>query len=359
MHSVLTATTEGVPLGMLSAELWTRSPDEFGKSAERSKRPFAEKESARWLRAFEVAARISRETSTEVVSIGDRENDIYEVLSAERPEGAHLLIRVGQNRRVLASSEEEPAVVKIKEYAASLPSEGAMEVVIAHRDSQKERTVRVAVAFGAITVLPPRKAHGGVMMNVVVAKEIVTSADGSSAELSAATPQSETPEPPLEWIILTTLPVGSLAEACLMLRYYALRWLIERLHYTLKSGCQVEKLQLETVKRLQNALAVYLLVAWRLLWLTYQCRVEPEQSCEIVLETHEWQALYAVVHQSAAIPVQAPTLQEAVVWIARMGGFLARKRDAAPGVKVLWRGWSRLTDIIRTWRIAKQYFAPA
>jgi Transposase Tn5 dimerisation domain len=164
---------------------------------------------------------------------------------------------------------------------------------------------------------------------------------------------------PLEWILLTSLAVESLDDARLMLRYYALRWLIERLHYTLKSGCQIEKLELETVERLQNALAVYLMVAWRLLWLVYQSRLDGQQSCEIVLETHEWQALFAVMHEGEAMPNQAPTLQQAILWIARLGGFLARKRDGSPGVKVLWRGWSRLTDIVRTWSIAQRHFSPS
>ena len=361
MHSVLTASPDGVPLGMLTAEMWTRPQSEFGKSEERSKRPFAEKESARWLRAFEAAATISANGTTEVLSIGDRENDIYEVLSAERPKGAHLLVRVGQNRRILApalaesstessTESDEQTLTKIKEYAASLPAQGTMDVHIAHQGSQSERTVTVQVAFGSITILPPRKKKGGVRMSIVVATEV------RSAEASASRQETE---PPLEWILLTSLAVESLDDARLMLRYYALRWLIERLHYTLKSGCQIEKLELETVERLQNALAVYLMVAWRLLWLVYQSRLDGQQSCEIVLETHEWQALFAVMHEGKSMPEQAPTLEQAILWIARLGGFLARKRDGAPGVKVLWRGWSRLTDIVRTWSIAQRHFSPS
>lgn len=358
MHSVLTASPEGVPLGILRAEMWARPASEFGKAEQRSKRPFAEKESSRWLRAFEAAAEICANGTTEVLSIGDRENDIYEVLSAERPKGAHLLVRVGQNRRILAPASahssaateetEELTLTKIKQYASSLPAQGSMDVQIAHRESQSERTVTVHVAFGTRTILPPHTTTGGVKMSIVVAKEVRS---------DEATVSSQDEEPPLEWILLTSLAVESLDDAGLMLRYYALRWLIERLHYTLKSGCQVEKIELETVGRLQNALAVYLLVAWRLLWLVYQSRVEPEQSCEIVLETHEWQALYAVLHEGEAIPPQTPTLQQAILWIARLGGFLARKRDGAPGVKVIWRGWSRLTDVIHTWNIAKRHFS--
>lgn len=292
MHSVLTASTDGVPLGLLSAEMWTRPHEDFGKASERKKKPFAEKESARWLRAVEAASGIvSDGSTTEVISIGDRENDIYEVFSAERLANVHLLIRLGQNRRILAPS----------------------------------------LSAGSLSV-------SGV------------SACDDSSEVDSLT-KTRIKE------YAATLPLESIDDAITMVRYYALRWLIERLHYTLKSGCGIEKLQLETMQRLQNAVATHMLVAWRLLWLTYAARVTPEASCEIMLEPHEWQALHAVVCTGEAMPTQAPTLQQAVLWIARLGGFLARNRDGAPGVKVLWLGWSRLTDIVRTWVIAKEHFS--
>ena len=220
MHSVLTASPEGVPLGILRAEMWTRPHTDFGTSEQRSKRPFAEKERARWLRAFEAAAEICADGTTEVLSIGDRENDIYEVLSAERPEGAHLLVRVGQNRRILAptsadssaessAASDEPTLTKIKEYAASLPFCGSMDVRIAHQGTQAERTVTVQIAFGTITVLPPHKTTGGVKMSIVIAKELRS--DDAAAS-------SQEAEPPLEWLLLTSLAVESLEDARLMLR---------------------------------------------------------------------------------------------------------------------------------------------
>jgi len=69
-------------------------------------------------------------------------------------------------------------------------------------------------------------------------------------------------------------------------------------------------------------------------------------------------ALFAVLHEGEPMPEQAPTLQQAILWIARLGGFLALKSDCSPGLKVLWRRWSRLTDIVRTWSIAQRHFSP-
>jgi Transposase Tn5 dimerisation domain len=159
---------------------------------------------------------------------------------------------------------------------------------------------------------------------------------------------------PIRWLLLTTLAVDSVAAAMICIRYYTLRWLIERYHYTLKSGCQLEQLQLETADRIKRAFVTYSLVAWRLLWLTYQSRLEPDASCECILETDEWQALACHHLGHHQPPVEPPTLGEAVLMLARLGGFLARQGDGVPGVKTIWRGLSRLTDLVAMWRLLHQ-----
>lgn len=125
----------------------------------------------------------------------------------------------------------------------------------------------------------------------------------------------------------------------------------------LKQGCRVEELQLEQADRLERAAATYSLVAWRLLWLLYASRLQPEASCETVFEPLQWQALYSSVHRQPP-PVEAPSLQLVVLWLARLGGFIGRKHDGQPGVKVLWRGLRRLDDIAQTWRLAQSLSPP-
>ena len=156
---------------------------------------------------------------------------------------------------------------------------------------------------------------------------------------------------PLRWLLLTTLTITDWEAALRVIGYYRSRWLIERYHYVLKSGCGIEKLQLEAGERLERALAVYCIVAWRLLWLTYQARQEPELPCSSVLARHEWQALYCTIHRVGQVgaAVEPPSLRQAVRWIAQVGGFLARKGDGEPGVQTIWRGLRRLEDIVATW----------
>jgi hypothetical protein len=152
-------------------------------------------------------------------------------------------------------------------------------------------------------------------------------------------------------VLITTLPVATLEEAIQCTRWYSRRWLVERYHFVLKSGCRVEDLQLETGERIQIALATYCIVAWRLLWLTYEARQNPEVPCDRVLELHEWQSLYCTIHKTAVPPDTPPTLYQAVRWIAKLGGFLGRKGDKEPGVVTIWRGLQRLYDIAETWRL--------
>ena len=121
----------------------------------------------------------------------------------------------------------------------------------------------------------------------------------------------------------------------------------------MKSGCRLEELQLETADRLERALATYSIVAWRLLWLTYEARVNPDVSVETVLEEPEWQALYCTIHKTTALPPEPPSIGQCVRWIAKLGGFLGRKGDGDPGVKTLWQGLQRLNDIAATWKLLR------
>ncbi len=124
----------------------------------------------------------------------------------------------------------------------------------------------------------------------------------------------------------------------------------------LKSGCRVEQLQLESAARLQRALATYVIVAWRLLWITYQARAFPDQPADSVLAPHEWQALSCRIHKTSIPAKTTPTVHTWVRWIAQLGWFLGRKRDGEPGVKTLWRGRRRLHDIALTWQLMTLLF---
>ncbi|MEO0987900.1 MAG: IS4 family transposase, partial [Cyanobacteria bacterium J06639_14] len=158
---------------------------------------------------------------------------------------------------------------------------------------------------------------------------------------------------PIHWMLLTTLPVETFEQAWQCVVWYSYRWLIERFHFTLKSGCRIEALQLQSKDRLLKALATYNIVAWQLMWLTYEARIHPEGSCEAVLKPQEWRLLrrrFEPKNRSS----KPPTLRQVVRWMAQLGGFLARKGDGEPGVKTLWRGLNRFHHLLEGAQLATQ-----
>jgi len=217
---------------------------------------------------------------------------------------------------------------------------GELTLELQRTPKRKPRTATLAVRFTTLELQPPqqhpqRSGLKPVQVQVVWAMEEMPPVG----------------EKAISWLLLTTLEVACFEQASRCLRWYSYRWLIERYHYTLKSGCRLEQLQLETADRLERALATYAIVAWRLLWLTYEARSHPSESIKGILPAHYWIALYCHIHQTTVLPFRPPTLSECVRWIARLGGFLGRKSDGEPGVKTLWLGLQRVHDMASIWQL--------
>jgi hypothetical protein len=155
---------------------------------------------------------------------------------------------------------------------------------------------------------------------------------------------------PIPWLLLTSLPIAEAEAAWQYVRCYSYRWLIERFHYILKQGCQIEALQLSTATRLENALATYSIIAARILWLSYHARLQPEQSCQDMLERAEWRLLRRKFEPKNRSQ-KPPTLGQAIRWMAQLGGFLGGREDE-PGVKTLWRGMSKLHHLMEGVQLA-------
>ena len=145
--------------------------------------------------------------------------------------------------------------------------------------------------------------------------------------------------------------VSDFTDAVERINWYRLRWHIEVYFKVLKSGMKIEAARLQTKERLLRYIALLSVVAWRLYWLTHINRHTPDTDCTSVLTETEWRALYCITHKTLTLPEKTPTVSEVVIWIAKLGGFLARKSDGNPGVTVIWRGWKRLTDIVDTFSL--------
>ncbi len=333
VHSVLATSTTGVPLGLLDQAVWTRDPATTGKKHQRKQRATGEKESQRWLTALTTTHTLVP-AEMHVITVADREADIFALFALPRPAHSHFLIRATHNRVV--DHDAHLLWPSIRQTTVG----GTVVVDLRRGDDRPARQARLSLRWTTLALQPPRNRPDRTVLQPVPVQVLL-------AEEVDAPPGTS----PIVWLLLTTLPLTTYAEAVQYVRWYTLRWLVERYHYVLKSGCRIEQLQLETADRLERALATYCSVAWRLLWLTYQARHTPELPCTVALTRTEWQALYATHHQTTTLPAIAPTLGEAVRWIAQLGGFLGRRRDGEPGVQTVWRGLQRLHDIAATWAL--------
>lgn len=333
MHTALAVTPTGMPLGIVSQAFWARSAEVKAATPEaRRKLPIAAKESIKWLNALDDTLHWAP-PGARVVTVGDSEADVFELFDHARTKQTDLLIRAGQPRALCA-----PEVGNIWDVLAAQPVAGHLQVHVSARHGQPARDAVVTVQFASVTLrtpqhLQPRLAN--LPLDAVLVQEV------------APPPDVE----PLLWLLLTTVAVPTFTAAVERIQWYCQRWKIEIYHKILKSGCQVERSQLAKVERLLPLLALYSIIAWRLMWMTYIARHNPEAPCTTILAPPEWQALYAYTHKTTLPPAQVPTVADAILWIARLGGYLARRRDGPPGVTVIWRGWQRLSDITATWLI--------
>ncbi len=332
VHSCFAVSGGGEPLGLLHQHTWTRN-ERSGKRNERRKKATCDKESGRWLDTLR-AAEVGIDESMCLVHVGDREADIYDLFVQPRRAHSHLLIRAEHNRKV---QHELDYLIPTLEQAPIL---GQQTIDLERNPERPARRATLTLRGMQVTIAVPRPHKGPnqcqpVTLNVLRVEEASVPTEGK----------------PIRWLLLTPLPIDSLEQAWRCVRWYSLRWLIERFHFTLKSGCRIEALQLETAQRLLNALATYSIVAWRLMRLVYRARLCPDDSCERVLQPVEWKLLRRKFEPQNRSK-KPPTIRQAVRWIAQLGGFLARTADGEPGLKRLWRGLGVLHHLLQGAQLA-------
>jgi hypothetical protein len=335
LHSTLAFNAAGTPLGFLDVQCWARDPREFGKRSKRKDLPIEEKESMKWLKSFQQVAEVQRRTpSTRLISVGDREADIYELfqLALEEENAPGLLVRAERDR--LRQDGQEHLWPWVAQQAVA----GIQEVQVPRRGKQPARVARLEVRWAPVTLRPPhgKEARGVLRLWAVLAQEV-------------AAPQGV--KEPLLWMLLTTCPVESFEAACEKVHWYTGRWGIEVYHRTLKSGCKIEQRQLGKAERIEACLAIDLVVAWRIFHLAKLGREVPDVPCSVYFEEAEWKALVAYVTHNPIPPEQPPSLRETMRMVATLGGFLGRKSDGEPGTQTLWLGLQRLDDLTAMWKL--------
>jgi hypothetical protein len=337
VHDTMAFSREGTPLGLLDVQCWARDAEEFGKKHKRKQLPIEQKESYKWLRSFQSVAEAQRHCpNAMLVSMGDREADMYELfhLARQDPKGPQLLVRAEQDRLL------EDGQAHLWPTIASQPVTGIQEVFVPRRGTVAARTARLEVRFAEVTLKPPsdKTRYGPLKLWAVLAQE-------------ADAPQNLSP---LCWMLLTTCRLTTFEDATEKIAWYTKRWGIEIYHRTLKSGCNIEERQLGDADTIEACLAIDMVVAWRVYHLTKTGREVPDMPCTIFCEEDEWKALTSFILRRPIVDGTPPTARQYVRMVASLGGFLGRKCDGEPGTKSIWLGQQRLDDI----KLAYQFFAP-
>ena len=343
LHDTLAFTTEGIPLGLLDVQCWARPKND---SKEKDKKaPIEEKESFKWIKSYRSVSKIQKECKrTRLVSVGDREADIYELFAEKSKDksSADILVRSERSRRRKvedASSEEETNVYlweKLEKQAVS----ATIDIHIPRQRNRKARTAVAEIRYAPVTLVPPkRKSH---LSPIPIWAVYIVEKDSPAGI------------PPIEWMLLTTVATNTPEEAIERTQWYVKRWGIEIYHRTLKSGCRIEDIQLSNAARIESCLAIDMVVAWRIYHLTKLGQETPDLPCTEYCEEDEWKALVCFINETHEIPETPPTIREFHRMVASLGGFLNRKCDNNPGIQTTTRGLEVLDTIKKVWQI----FAP-
>jgi hypothetical protein len=313
------------------------------KQRQCKKTPIEEKESMRWLDGLRAARQVAQDLpGVCCVCIADSEADIYELFSEPRGEQPiHWLIRACQDR-ALAGGEgghirdevlATPVLYQVELKIRGRKAKTAVEDR-ARRQNRVTRQAIVEIRAKALTLRPPPRPDRKlppVTVNVVVVRE----------------PNPPTGAIPVEWLLVTTLPIDTLEQVRTVVAYYCVRWNIEVLFRTLKSGCRVEERRFEHINRLQPCLGLYLIVAWRVLFVCHLGRNCPDMDCEAIFEPSEWKTVWMKV-KGEKPPQKAPRLSEMLHLIASLGGYVERPKSE-PGTQTLWIGLQRMYDLAWAW----------
>jgi hypothetical protein len=358
LHEMQAFTPQGVPLGTVGAEILNRTQgvsqgSTAQKEHQRKHTPIEEKETMRWLTGLRRARDVAQQLpGVSCVCVGDSEADIYELFCEPRGEQPlHWLIRACQDRALEPDPDTDqvtlsPSGLHLRELVLTAPVLYQVELLVrgrkaktgaekrSRRHNRQTRQASVEVRAMSVTLRSPWRHDRqlpAVKVNVVLLSEVNP-------------PAGETA---VEWLLVTTLPIDTLQEVRTVVEYYCVRWGVEILFRTLKSGCRIEERRFEDVGRVLPCLALYLIVAWRTLLVCRMGRDCPEVDCEALFEPAEWKAVWVAVHRQQP-PRQAPRLGEMVRLIASRGGYVERK-DSEPGPQTVWLGLQRMSDLAWAW----------
>ena len=312
-------------VGLAYQQVWVRETQAHkGQETRQARQQREQRQSQRWVKAVEAIG--TPPDGVRWVHVADRESDIFSLFQQVKASEADFCIRIVQNRRLADWSEDAPAY--LLDAARQLASMGERTLDIPAKPGQAARTAHLSVSWQAVTLRSPRNVRGP---ETLIHAWVVRTWE--------ATPPPDVTA--IEWLLLTSVPVVCLADALERIDWYTCRWIVEVYHSCLKTGCAIEKSQLQHAERLQRLLAFLSILAVRLLQLRDLSRSSPHLLARQLLQGVLVQIMAYRTHTNPN------TMTLAQFWraVATLGGFPARKSDGQPGWKRLWHGWLRLLDL--------------
>lgn len=309
---------EGTIVGLFGQSC--SSPRAAPSGESRRQRLSRPRKSQRWAEAFKEAGRPP--DGTQWIYLADRESDFYEPIQICQQHGVDFIIRACQDRRLAGGAG------RLREALARAPVLGQSTVEVRARGGQPARTAMVEIRSVRVDLDGPWRPGGWQpALPGVTAVEV--------REVHAPDGVKE----PLHWLLLTSLPCTTWAQAQRVVGRYAARWWIEEYHKALKSGAGVEESQLERGHRLEPLIAVLAVVAVRLLSTKMLARSRPESFEAAASFGPE---MLSVLEKKLGRPKGGWNNKNVLIATARLGGFIGRKSDGMPGWQTIWRGWQRL-----------------
>ena len=340
-HVAFAVSSSGEPLGIIGLQTWVRNaPPPKSKSRKTYRyQQRTGKESDRWASNVDAASERIR-GRCRMVHVMDREGDQYRVLSHihERSEGfvirgAHL-DRLVVDDRARNLTDVLKRATFVLERTVTLSPRHAEPRLKSANPSRSARTCQLGVSA---TTVQLRRSWG------IAASTVPPSLEVNAVRVAEVNPPTGTQ--PVEWILLTNLPIKTKKEVEFIVDCYRHRWQIEELFKAIKTGCQYERLQLESRTSLLNALALIVPIAWQMLLLRHLARGGVEISATPLLTAPQLGALRAAFPRLK----KAPTAHDALFAIAELGGHI--KNNGDPGWLVLYRGLRDLTLMAAGWSL--------
>jgi hypothetical protein len=339
-HVSLAVTPDRLCLGVVGSEFFDRDAESLGKTDQRRTLPGEEKESFRWLKGYRLACQLAAECPhTQIVSVADREADIYDIFvdaQAQAGPRADYIIRAQRERSTLQRDPESgrAAYHKIRDEVSRSALRTTKIIELSQTSKRAARQAVLEIRAITVDVKPPhaRNRLPSVTFNLVLVQEIGGPGDDTD----------------VCWLLITTLPIETINDVLRIVDYYRARWMVEVYFRTLKTGCRVEDIQLETNARLKRCLAFYKIIAWRILYLMYLNRKCPKLPCTAVFADCEWKSVWRVVTKKP-LPKNTPTLSRFMELLTQLGGYNNRATEAPPGPQPLWVGIRRMTDFATAW----------